>query len=344
MKKILTIVIPTYNMQDYLCRCLDSLIVPDNLMDIFEILVINDGSKDGSLKIAHRYQIKYPKTFRVIDKENGNYGSCINRGLAEAKGKYIKVLDADDWFNTQSLTAVLNVLQNIDDDVIISDAACVRDGIEKKMNKINIPSYKHLEMSSYLLSNDILCMQMHKIIYKTELLRSINYRQSEGISYTDQEWMFLPMAVAKTFYYIPITLYIYLLGREGQTMDKKNLIKCIGHTEKGVLKMIDDYNKSCMNLSVSQQHYLLFRIYQRLKYIYKTYIFSTELQDSELKQFDNILKSKSEEIYRYIETIKLNRIYPIKFIKLWRLNKGLIFVKLWNKIRKYISLTTWQIF
>lgn len=97
MDKILTIIIPTYNMEKYLRHCLDSLIVPN--MDKVEVLMINDGSKDSSSAIGHEYQNRYPKTFRVIDKENGNYGSCINRGLKEATGKYVKVLDADDSFD-----------------------------------------------------------------------------------------------------------------------------------------------------------------------------------------------------------------------------------------------------
>mgnify|MGYP002624493917 CR=1 FL=1 len=93
MNKTLTIVVPTYNMDRYLERCLDSLILPEMLMERLEVLVVNDGSKDKSSEIAHSYEKKYPQTFRVIDKENGNYGSCVNRGLKEATGKYIKNLD-----------------------------------------------------------------------------------------------------------------------------------------------------------------------------------------------------------------------------------------------------------
>ena len=109
---VLTVVIPTYNMQGFLNRCLDSLIVDSALMDSLEVPVINDGSKDNSSVIAHTYQDRFPYTFRVIDKENGNYGSCINRGLAEAKGKYIKVLDADDWFNTKEFEVFLKALKS----------------------------------------------------------------------------------------------------------------------------------------------------------------------------------------------------------------------------------------
>ena len=71
MEKILTIVIPTYNMQDYLHRCLNSLIIPEEQMQHLEVLVVNDGSKDNSYAIAHEYPDKYPGTFRVIDKEKG---------------------------------------------------------------------------------------------------------------------------------------------------------------------------------------------------------------------------------------------------------------------------------
>ena len=71
MEKTLTIVIPTYNMQDNLRRCLNSLVVPEEQMQRLEVLVMNDGSKDSSSAIAHEYQDKYPDTFRVIDKEKG---------------------------------------------------------------------------------------------------------------------------------------------------------------------------------------------------------------------------------------------------------------------------------
>ena len=94
-------------MEKYLDKCLTSLIVSDDKMPLLEVLVINDGSKDRSSEIAHSYEQKYPQTFRVIDKENGNYGSCINRGLKEATGKYVKVLDADDWFDTNNLSNVM---------------------------------------------------------------------------------------------------------------------------------------------------------------------------------------------------------------------------------------------
>ena len=70
MDKILSIIIPTYNMEKYLRKCLDSLIISDENMEKIEVLVINDGSKDSSSVIAHEYESRYPQTIKVIDKDD----------------------------------------------------------------------------------------------------------------------------------------------------------------------------------------------------------------------------------------------------------------------------------
>lgn len=101
MEKILTIIIPAYNMEKFLPYCLDSLLIESRLEDV-EVLVINDGSTDRTSAIAHEYEERLHGIVRVIDKNNGNYGSCINVGLKEAAGRYIKILDADDSFDTDN--------------------------------------------------------------------------------------------------------------------------------------------------------------------------------------------------------------------------------------------------
>src|SRR5574344_1376419 len=152
MDKILTIIIPTYNMEKYLRHCLDSLIVPN--MDKVEVLVINDGSKDSSSAIGHEYQDKYPQTFRVIDKENGNYGSCINRGLKEATGKYVKVLDADDWYDSdECLKLILYLIYDNTSDVDFLYTNITYNNTNNKKNeyfKFNNIKYYYVYNSSDL--------------------------------------------------------------------------------------------------------------------------------------------------------------------------------------------------
>ena len=117
--KILSIAIPTYNMERYLGRCLDSLVAARRT-DALEIIVVNDGSTDCSSEIAHRYAKEHPNSIIVIDKKNGNYGSCVNAALKVATGKYFRVLDSDDWVDTDGLVQLLDKLKNAEADAVVT--------------------------------------------------------------------------------------------------------------------------------------------------------------------------------------------------------------------------------
>ena len=102
--KYITFTVPCYNSQDYMRRCIDSLLVYQNEV---EIIIVDDGSTDDTPQIADAYAKQFPGTVRVIHKENGGHGSGVNAGLAAAKGEYFKVVDSDDWLDARSLQKVL---------------------------------------------------------------------------------------------------------------------------------------------------------------------------------------------------------------------------------------------
>ena len=120
MEKILSIVVPAYNVEKYLDQCLSSFVNTEVLRDI-EILIINDGSTDRTAEIAEKYCEKYPGCFVLYNKENGGHGSGINYGIEHAKGKYFKVVDGDDWVETVNLPVFVRTLKKIDVDVIASN-------------------------------------------------------------------------------------------------------------------------------------------------------------------------------------------------------------------------------
>lgn len=95
MEKILTVVVPTYNVEKYIEECLESMARRGGPGMIW-CLIVNDGSTDRSAELAGQFARRYPETFRVIHKENGGHGSTINRGIKEASGTYFKVVDSDD--------------------------------------------------------------------------------------------------------------------------------------------------------------------------------------------------------------------------------------------------------
>ena len=116
--KLLSLIIPTYNMAALLPRCLESLVRAKHV-DALDILVVNDGSKDNSLQVAREWEKKYPTSIRVIDKPNGNYGSTINAALPVAEGLYVKVLDSDDWFEPDCFEKALRHAKKTDADIVV---------------------------------------------------------------------------------------------------------------------------------------------------------------------------------------------------------------------------------
>lgn len=305
-------------------KCLQSLLdIPTECLESIDIIVVNDGSKDQSLRIATSYQKKYPEVIRVIDKENGNYGSCINAGLAKALGTYVKVLDSDDYFSSVGLSAILEKISSIPVmDMIITDF----DIINANDEITNHVSF-HLKKEKCLLFNDIWKkisdIQMHAIIYRTELFKEINYHQTEGISYTDQEWCYYPMVKIQTVYYVNNVLYKYLLGREGQTMSESVLKKKISHLEIVANKMLKHFSLLDKN-KLSRERYLLLRkrILVRYKDIYRLYLIGFKKEEFDAKAFDELdsFVKQNKDIYSLLGlTSVYKKVMPIPYVLLYRL-------------------------
>lgn len=325
MDKILTVVVPTYNMEKYLDRCLTSLIVEDAKMNCLEVLVINDGSKDCSSEIAHSYESKYPETFRVVDKENGNYGSCVNRGVSEATGKFIKVLDADDSFDNVVLSNYLDFLSKEElfssADLIISDY-CKVDENQEVINSYGF-SYGDGPLSLAQVNDGMQPhFQMHGITYRTEMLKCIGYVQSEGISYTDQEWCFAPMAYVKTAWYFNKPLYRYTIGREGQTMEYSSVMKNMWMEIAGCKTMNETYTSLKSSVSPDACCYLQGKLIARICYIYSIFLCSgikfIKQKEAELRDLDSYLKMNSSEMYSWVENYKVTNVFTFYPIRSWR--------------------------
>ena len=109
-KKTLTFVVPAYNMTEYLERCVESLIALKRNDDI-EVLIVDDGSSDGTLEMAKTFEARNPGIVRAIHQENKGHGGAVNTGIAAASGMYVKVVDADDWVGPESLEQVMAVLR-----------------------------------------------------------------------------------------------------------------------------------------------------------------------------------------------------------------------------------------
>jgi glycosyltransferase involved in cell wall biosynthesis len=192
-----------------------------------EIVVVNDGSKDRTLRIARQYAERYADTVRVIDKPNGNYGSTINAALKVVQGEYVKILDADDRFEGSRVAEFLAFLKKMQGvDMVVTPFIEVdkrrEHRVEYSIYGKKVYEYgKSYDAEKVFADGAIRFFAMHGVCYRTELLRKMNYRQSEGVSYTDQEWVFFPLFRVKTIAFADIPLYRYNVAREGQTMDAR---------------------------------------------------------------------------------------------------------------------------
>ena len=109
--KLLSVAIPCYNSAAYMHNAIESCLV---LGDNVEVIVVDDGSrKDNTLEIGKAYESQYPGIVKCVHQENGGHGQAVNTGLANATGLYFKVLDSDDWFDTDSLLKVAEKLKEL---------------------------------------------------------------------------------------------------------------------------------------------------------------------------------------------------------------------------------------
>lgn len=108
--KLLSIAIPCYNSEAYMRKCIESLLTGGE--DV-EIIIVNDGSKDGTAGIAEEYAQKYPTIVKAVHQENGGHGAAVNTGIRNAEGLYFKVVDSDDWVKKEAYLQVLDTLREL---------------------------------------------------------------------------------------------------------------------------------------------------------------------------------------------------------------------------------------
>ena len=315
MNKLLTIIIPSYNMEKYLERCCSSLVVDDPaLMARLEVLVVNDGSTDKTSEIGHAWEAKYPGVFRVIDKPNGHYGSCVNRGLAEAKGVFVKVLDADDYCdraNFGALVAELAKHEEGDVDLVVSESETV-DETGKVTGKLP-------RLEDVLNGNGKERLGHHSIVYRTERIRMIGYRQTEGVAYTDTEFIITPMTVVRRYICFPKVVTYYLVGREGQSIAPENLVKCYEVLSKLLMPLVEQY-RDCREkilsggreLYLRQIHYTV-----RMMYWFFFRVYACRLpHTATLEDFDAKMKELAPDLAVIADNLevktRLFTVYPYR--------------------------------
>lgn len=222
--KVLTVSVAAYNVEAYLAEALESCTTEG--LEGLEVIVVNDGSRDGSLQIARAYEKKHPNLFRVVDKENGGYGSTINASLALARGKYFRYLDGDDWFDVEGLESLLNRLARTDVDAIYSPVVRVftETGTEVQEDRFAFLGTEDVAIPIERLPFEAPPLAC-SMTYRTDLLREIGFLMSERLFYSDTEFAVEPLVAARNLLVTHDVLYRYRIGREGQSISLEGRTK-----------------------------------------------------------------------------------------------------------------------
>lgn len=296
MEKILSIIIPTYNMAALLPRCLDSL-TASGVLDDLDIMVVNDGSTDSSRAVAYSYAERYPQSIKVVDKKNGNYGSTINAALPLAVGEYVKVLDSDDWFDSQALAKYVAELKSLEQEVDVSVTHFLMIHEGGRTETVKYQNYgrepytygKVYNLDKVLGDGFIRYFLMHSLTYRTQLLRDHGYRQTEGISYTDIQWSSYPFFWARSIVFHDLVVYRYNMDREGQTMDPAVIRKSLPQLEMMTMDLMDFYRKADMSgLSEARVGFLRQYFKNRLRLLVKTHLMDIPRREFDKEAFSSL--------------------------------------------------------
>ena len=244
--KYISFAIPCYNSQDYMAHAIES-ILPGG--DEVEIIIVNDGSKDKSSQMAHEYMDKYPDIIKVIDKENGGHGDAVNAGLANASGKYFKVVDSDDWVDEEALHKILMLMRHLEEDneqidMLISNYVYEKVGVTHKkcIHYRNVlpqdevfrwDDIGHFRLDQYIL--------MHSVIYRTDMLKLSQMRLPKHTFYVDNIYVYYPLPHVRKIYYLDVDFYRYFIGREDQSVNEKVMIARVDQQIFVTKTMIDMY-------------------------------------------------------------------------------------------------------
>ncbi|WP_158372656.1 glycosyltransferase family 2 protein [Cellulosimicrobium cellulans] len=227
---VLTVVVPAYDAAGYLGRALDSVV---GFGTDVEILVVDDGSTDGTAALAAGYVAAHPGTVRLLRQANGGHGAAINTGLAAARGAYLKVVDADDWVEPEAFRAVLRTLRGwvAEDrpvDLLVTNFVYEKVGKRTKAAVRYggaLPPGRVLRWADTGRFANRQYLMMHALTYRTAVVRESGLRLPEHTFYVDNLFALVPLARVRSLYYLDVDLYRYFIGRIDQSVQEQVMIR-----------------------------------------------------------------------------------------------------------------------
>lgn len=241
MEKFFSIILSIYNVEDYLKRCIDSIL--DQKFTDYEIILVDDGSTDSSSEICDEY-CKSNSNIKVVHKENGGLSSARNSGLEVADGKYIFWVDADDWLESDALQILYNKIQEYYPDIVTFNH-CKRPSDEKVISSLKKGIYYKEQLQEDIVPKILNEMWNYNFsvwshVYKREYIKQFSFVSERVIGSEDFLFNLTVYSYAESVLSIENCLYNYDY-RPGSLVNRyrKNLI----------VQYLELYNRFCQVLN-----------------------------------------------------------------------------------------------
>ena len=318
-----SIIIPTYNVEQYLRECMAS-ITNQTLKDI-EIICVNDGSTDNSLEILNEYAAKDERVV-VLSGPNGGYGKAMNKGLDYAHGEYIGIVEPDDFVSLDMYELLYNKAKEKDLDFVKADFY----RFEEQANRNISYMYNNLSADETYYNRVINPAEEQYVfkfilntwsgIYKRSFIEEYKIRHNEtpGASFQDNGFYFQTFCFAKRAYFMDIPLYRNRRDNPNSSVKNKEKVYCVNEEYKYIRKILEDKNvwetfKNIFWFKCYQNYiFTLCRIDESFKRQYvddisaelKSALANNEIDktlftEMDLKKFDMLVKNKEKfkELY-----------------------------------------------
>ena len=306
MEKVLSFIVPSYNSEPYLDKCITSFLC-EAVIDKLDVIIVNDGSTDGTANIAEKYCAMYPNSIRLISQENRGHGGALNTGIAAAVGKYLKVIDADDWVITENLPEFVTRLEACDADVVLTPFHTV-DMTTGAKEVRDMPGWTAPEveirqiLENWKIFED--CCVFHGITYCTEFYRQKGNALPEHVFYEDQEYNTIPFCSARCVAVFDLFIYQYLVGNAQQSVAFGTQAKRIGHLETVIQSMMEYFRKDTSMTDSGRQY-----LQKKIRSVCLIYMATACVYEPEKKQgrrtvraFAEKLKTDMPDVYQQIRT------------------------------------------
>ena len=316
-----SVVIPIYNSEKYLEKCLDS--VKNQTLKEIQIICVNDGSTDKSLEIISKYA-KNDDRFVVINQKNGGCGKAYNEGMKLATGEYIGFVEPDDYINSDMYENLYDVAKSYDVDFVKSDFVEFNSQGE---NKYRALTYSKEYYNKVINPKDDInvfnfAMNTWTGLYKREFLEKngINYHETAGASFQDNGFWFKTFCFADRIYFLDKAFYNYRIDNPNSSVNDPNKVFCM----KEEYDLIYEFLEQNPKLKEKFQYIYQQRRFKNYKFSYKRIakkykwsflkVFAKDLKEAERRQeIDKSLFRKDE-----LREIFLIKHFPLLYLMFYK--------------------------